>query len=453
MSDMKKTFSVFAIVVALLLAISSLASAAVPVDTGGYSGVIVPGGSVAEAEYSGIGGVALDSVEFNGDTWGNFARSGAPANCLGDINDNQCRWFYPDYQQNCLSPTTTGAAWQVLWIYDSTRDPNLLWHRSSTANLADLRRLLRGSSSIYAASSEIDLIQADGSVWADHKAASHEPRFITTAGGASTACHVAVTDVPVPATVLHKHLGQVNDHSVYSPGLAAYLNDIGYTANNRDYLLLTDSSGDLYNHCNPDNPRSMTPGAMAVGPGIHRSLWGPYGTGQPSDLIANPEDPNNARPDWGGGFAEICVNNPYMNTISDPNHWKAGGFAHNVAHEMGHLMGLDPKARNFINSTSHIDNEYGVMGPNQGEYCGNMNRSGMRMDCNHDQYWSAIGYNQNASWIHSTYRAGDVLVRQTPMWSASQNAFLWGGPKPTSYSRYDIRLTGFDCVNLGGCYN
>lgn len=395
-----------------------------------------------DADFTGVGTSPLDPAQFDGRFWGRSARVGAPGTCTnsdGSPMDQSCRWFYPDYRNNCLSSSSSAAAIQVLWVYDDSRSSAVLWRNQGT-NLTKLRGLLRGVGSAMAANSQIDVINADGSLAADRKAADRSPRWVADA---NATCGINVTEVPVPARVLARSTIQVNAYGVYKPGLFPWLADNGFNAANRDYLVLDDQTGTpADHHC---KNQFLSPGAETAAPAVWTMLWGPYGTGKRSDVVENPLDPDHAMPDWGGGFIDDCVSDSFMDTAADYDHRNAGYFMWRVLHEMVHLLGEDADQMVDLDNGGHLPATYtDPMGGNRtgpdAIYCANYAMSVARPDCNHDQYWATQGYDLESVFATSGFTP--------PQWSASDNAFLWGGRKPATYTRFNIRSIGFDfCVS------
>lgn len=396
---------------------------------GGFAyGVPISHSEITDSDYTGTG-TALPDPFFDGTKWDETKRTGC-TQINTDPLYGTCAFVYPTYPINCLSSSTTLPAWRVLWVYSSARDESTLYHRSSSAHLADVRQNLRETASIFSASTDVqDIINTGGGgVTAASKAYDRSPRFTT--GNVGGQCIPSITDVPVPATVLQRPWLQTHDAAGnYAPGLQAWLMDNGYAQANRNNLIINDQNNLTTSDCSTSSTQTWASGY--ANPGGAKSV------------ATNPaNDPSN----WGGQSVNICVSNsqdsaPTMEGVFDPN--VGSPLATLIAHEMGHASGTpinNPEMNVQSPYDGHLRKSWDIMSTldvaapmqwciDDAQSLSDYDQKAMsaaRFDCQHDDFWA-----RNASWQFASWAP--------TAWSMSENAFLWGTPKPTTYKLWDIR--------------
>lgn len=376
-----------------------------------------------DSDYTGIGS-DLPPAFFDGTTWDSTKRPGTSCPTGGtDPNfDNSCQWTYPTYPLNCL-PLGSGNTprWRFAWFYSEDRDPSTVFPNQSAANMTSIKDNIRAAASMFAASTDVaDLINTGGGgVPAAAKGRDRTPRIITDAVGGKCLPHVDV--LTAPKVVMERPWLQTHNPSsgAYEPGLLAWLYDNGGYQTGTNWVLLNDPRDTANSTCDI----SVTQTFSATG------VTGPSGTGySPTASSANKF----------GQAINMCQVPGTLAADWDVNSRSPRGTQ--IAHEMGHASGVPHDNSNFNSFEEHINRAYDVMssyiGATPYQNCSNdagtlsafdsRSMSATRFDCNHDDYWARTESQYMETWAASH-------------WSMSENAFLWGGPKPATLTGWDVR--------------
>lgn len=344
-----------------------------------------------------------------------------------------CQYVYNNYRLNCLPDTTTGPAYQIIIAYPDTQDgTNTFLDR----NLAPMRRMVKGAASIFAGSFLYTLDATDYL----QKGADRTPRFITLPENSDGVCQPKFLEVPVPKRVLLRDpLQGTYNGDTSKNGVMAYLETIGYNQPNRRYFVFSDYSVGFTNWEMSSTAGPNTVYGQAVNMQKKGILWGPYGSGQLSDVDTRPTLDNLCNS--GGVVGNINLGIPDVTTDywAQKNNSSGDGFAVLFAHEMGHTTCQNYLAPHW-QGDSHMSEDPDLMGTGTDpQSCAGMTYDNkvMRFDCAHDDYWGNADYNSQFPWA-------------TQRWSSSDNQFLWGAPKrnPVDDTWFSLDAVGIDCVNL-----
>lgn len=306
---------------------------------------------------------------------------------------------------------------------------------------APVRRAFRGAASIFAASTPgLDVTTRSG------KAEDRTPRWITTAPGDDGRCEVDIEHVAVPPEVLRRDPIQAEQRGVVAPGLAVWLEEHGYRAPDRRYLVLVDPSG-------LDDAAWWNAGyvtAFAQDPMSPMSYFGsPCNAdgGEPGRACVRPRDTSTDSPSNAGGF------NAFVAVL--PRDWRRrsvdGMFSSRtawgsqvIAHETMHTLGVNLLAPHRT-ADGHLRDRFDLLEDTAADpdrdQCAGLASEGeaSRFDCAHDDYWGRTGPHSRAGWTERR-------------WSAAQNQYLWGAAQqaPADRVSWTVGSNRYDCADMGG---
>ncbi|GAB7002810.1 hypothetical protein JCM18899A_02810 [Nocardioides sp. AN3] len=312
-------------------------------------------------------------------------------------------WVYPYfpaacYQTDAAAGGTSASAWQVLWVYPDNQSP------TARANVRDIRLMVRGTQSLFAASAR-RYLRNQRQLFARSLA----PRFVTTAG-----CQADVRPVRVPSSVY-------NTGNVWDPGSSAtpfgagtlteWLLTHGFNAPNRKYLVFLQSS--------PAYAHTWT--------GISEDPANSTGTG--SDETPTRDNPANYTSFSYVDLSSSLSGGPGLGDLTYPTQV--------MAHEMTHALGAMTASAPHENKANplHPTDCWDLLcynpptkGQSYANGCGGASgwmqarlaRGYLRLDCNRDDYWAPA--------TDSGLPAAAWTARR---WAVSSSSFLYGNAQPT----------------------
>lgn len=380
-----------------------------------------------DTDWGGIGNTTMPSFFSNTDWYK------TSDNTVCKTGWEQCDYLYNNYKMNCLSEDTPGPAIQVVWARPEGQTIANTWYE---AHRPEFRSQMRAAVSAYAASMHAGWNATDMT----RKDDDRTPRIITEQ--TSSGCAPKVLHVAVPHNVLLRiPIQNKYGTDTTKQGVLPYLESIGYNQPNRRYIVFMDYTSypaselqDSWVLIDSAGPTSMA----AIDMQRQGLLWGPYGTGQRSDVDTQPGPENFCN--RGGTVAYFSV---FGNAFSDlprigPSNWTwddtSDNMAWGIAHELGHTFCLNYLAPHY-GGQGHVTDGKDIMGDTAGTDCTPEWRAS-RFDCNSDDYWGTNGVYGQQAWA-------------SQRWSASNNEYLWGAPKSSSQNEwFSLNAVNIDCANL-----
>ena len=302
------------------------------------------------------------------------------------------RWMHADfpsecYQQDGSAGGVSASAWQVVWAYPQSRES------SAAKKVMTTRMALAQTSSMFSASAQRRIRGSK-----DFYRRSLSPRWVTTRH-----CEVRVRPVAVPDAVYH-----LGPHPMVAGGIRDWLFERGFSSPRRKVLVLLQDY--------PDYRK----------------------TGFPQSVMFQPVAEN-----WAGSLGDRRAgldNVGNYNAFAFVNAWwprsgardasaRAAVMSDTIVHEMLHAMGAVPRLNNNTANQGHPSECNDVLCYNGGYtgeryVCGGKSgwgsRDAFRIDCGHNDYFSASG--------------DGGLVRQSwaDVWpNVADSPFLYGNPQPT----------------------